>query len=84
MDAQVCYLSTEISPEDGITIAEHVARELVKRKSLSQLLPAPFRGGMCGRIEVDNTTPVMSQHQKNVKDLETNGGHSKGRWRPVA
>ena len=29
-----------------------------------------------GHIEVKNATPVMCQHQKHVKYLETDGGHS--------
>src|SRR5215472_6441486 len=32
---------------------------------------------MGGHVEVDNATPVMGQHQKYVKDLETQGRHGK-------
>jgi hypothetical protein len=28
-----------------------------------------------GHIEVQNTTPVMGQHQKHVKDLEADSWH---------
>jgi hypothetical protein len=28
-----------------------------------------------GYVEVQNTTPVMGQHQKYVKDLEADRGH---------
>src|SRR6266481_6205446 len=31
---------------------------------------------MSSHIAVDNATPVMGQHQKHVKDLETDRGHS--------
>jgi len=40
-------------------------------------VPSTPRGWVGGHIEVQNTTPVMSQHQKHVKDLETDRGHRK-------
>jgi hypothetical protein len=61
--------------EDRIAIAQQVARELVKGKSLPQLLSRPLRCRMGGPIEVKNATPVMGQHQKHIKDLETDSGH---------
>ena len=30
---------------------------------------------MRGHVEVNNAPPVVSQYQKHVKDLETQGGH---------
>jgi len=53
-----------------------VTRELVKGKSFPQLLARPLCGRMSGHIKVKNTTPVMGQYEKHVKDLETDGGHS--------
>ena len=32
---------------------------------------------MSGHIEVDDTTSIMGQNQKHVKDLETKSGHGK-------
>src|ERR1700758_658843 len=63
--------------EDGIAVAKQVRRELVKGKGLPQLLSRPFRCRMGGHIAVNNTTTVMGQYQKHVKDLETEGGHRK-------
>jgi len=77
MDSHVSYLSAEFIPEDGIAIAQQVARELVKWECVPQLLSRPFRGWMGRHVEVDNATPVMGQHQKYVKDLETQGRHGK-------
>src|SRR5215831_11940988 len=77
MDSHVSYLSAEFIPEDGIAIAQQVARELVKREPFPQLLSCPFRGRMGGHVEVDNATPVVGQHQKYVQDLETESGHRK-------
>src|SRR5713226_5021994 len=75
VDTHVSHLSSELITEDRLAVAEQVARELVKGKCLPQLLSRPLAGRVGGYIEVKNATPVMGQHQKHVKDLETNGGH---------
>jgi hypothetical protein len=48
--------------------------ELVKGKSLPQLLSRPLGGRVGGDIEMQNATAVMGQHQKHVEDLETDRG----------
>ncbi len=65
----------QVITEDCIAVAQQVARELVKGKCLPQLLSRPLGGRVGGHIEVQNAAAVMGQHQKHVKDLETNGGH---------
>src|SRR5215472_12275805 len=77
LDAHVCDLPLEFLPEDGVAIAQQVARDLLKRKRLPQLLPGPFCGWMGSHIEMKNASTVMSQHQKDVKHLETNGRYGK-------
>jgi hypothetical protein len=74
-DAHVSHLSSEVIAEDGIAVAQQVARELVKGKGLPQLLPRPLRGRVGRHIEVQDATSVMGQHHKHVKDLETDRGH---------
>src|SRR5579864_6440776 len=44
LDTHVSYLSPEGIAEDGIAVAQQVARELVKGKRFSQLLSGPLRG----------------------------------------
>ena len=63
VDAHVCDLPLEFLPEDGAAIAQQVARDLLKRKRLPQLLPGPLRRWMGGHIEMENAPTVMSQHQ---------------------
>src|SRR5215472_15277874 len=75
MDTHVSHLSSELIAEDSIAVAEEIAREMFEGKCLPQLLSRPLGGGVGGHIEVKNATTVMSQHQKHVKDLETDGGH---------
>ena len=75
LDTHVSHLSPEGIAEDGIAVAQQVTRELVEGKGLPQLLSRPFRRRMGGHVAVNNTTTVMGQYQKHVKDLETEGGH---------
>ena len=75
-DAHVSDMPSKCITEDSIAVAQQVARELVKGKGLPQLLSRPLRGWVGGHIEVQNATPVMGQHQKHVKDLETDSGQS--------
>jgi hypothetical protein len=74
-NAHAAHLFSEVIAKDRIAVAQQVARELVKGKGLPQLLSRPLRGRVGGDIEVQDATPVMSQHQKHVKDLETDGRH---------
>src|ERR1700674_5835468 len=77
LDFHVCDLPAEIIPEDGVTIAQQVAREYFKRKRFSQLLSRPLCRWVGGHIEVENAPAVMRQHQKHVKHLEANSRYGK-------
>jgi len=74
-NAHVSHLFSEVIAKDPIALPQQVTRELLKRKSLPQLLSRPLRGWVGGHVEVQNTAPVMGQHQKHVKDLEADRGH---------
>jgi hypothetical protein len=74
-DAHVSHLLSEIISKDTIAVPQQVTGELVKGKGFAQLLSRPLRGRVGGHMEVQNATPVMGQHQKHLKDLETVGGH---------
>src|SRR5207302_4461196 len=71
----VSHLVSEVLAEDRIAIAQQVTRELVKWKSLPQLLPGPLGGGVCGHVEMQNATTIMGHYQKHVKNLEREGGY---------
>ena len=81
MDAHVCDLPAEFPSKDGVAITQQVAWELVKWKSLPELLSGPFRCWVRGHIEMENAPAVMRQHQKHVKHLEANRRHGKDRAR---
>src|SRR6516162_2362284 len=74
-NAHVSHMFSEVITKDPIAVPQQVTRELLKRKSLPQLLSRPLRGWVGGHVEVQNTTPVMGQHEKYVKDLEADRGH---------
>jgi hypothetical protein len=75
-DAHVSHLFSEVRAEDGIAVAQQVARQLVEGKGLSQLLPRPLRGRVRGHVAVQNAPSVMGQNQKHIENLETYGRHS--------
>jgi hypothetical protein len=77
VDPHVFDLPAKFLSEDGVAIAQQVARDLFKRKRFSQLLSGPFRGWVGGHIEMKNATTAMTQHQKYVKHLKTNCRHGK-------
>src|SRR6184192_4107536 len=74
-DAHVSHLFSEVIAKDSIAVAQQVAGELGGGKGLPQLLSRPLGGWVGDHIEVQNATPVMSQNQKHVGDLETDSGH---------
>jgi hypothetical protein len=72
LDDHVSHLSPEGIAENGIAVAQQVARQLIKGKRFSQLLSRPFRRRMSRHIAVENASPVMSQHQKH-RELGSEG-----------
>lgn len=40
-----------------------------------QLLAGPLGGGVCSRVEVNDATAVMGQHQEDIQNPESNRGH---------
>ena len=56
-DAHLSQLFSEIMTENGITVAQQVARKLREGKGLSHLLSRPLCGWVGGNIEVQNATP---------------------------
>jgi hypothetical protein len=83
-NAHVSHLFSEVVAKDPIAVTQYITRELVKGKCLSQWLSRPRRRRMGGHSEVQNTTPVMGQHQKHVKDLEMDGWHREEVYGPAA
>src|SRR6201987_1129493 len=75
LDAHVSHLSPEGTAEDRIAVAQQGAWQLVEGEGLAQLLSGPLRGRVPGHVAVENAPTVMGQNQKDVKHLETEGGH---------
>ena len=73
--AHVSHLVSEVGAEDGVPVAQQVARQLVEGKGLPQLLSRPLRGRVRGHVAVKNAPTVMGQNQKHVKNLEMEGEH---------
>ena len=69
VDPHICDLLLEFLPEDGVAIAQQVARDLLKRKRLQQLLFGPFRRWMGGHIEMKNASTVNEPALERRKAL---------------
>src|SRR5215470_17533888 len=73
-DVHVSHPFSEVLAKDAVAVAQQVARDMVKRKGFSQLLTRPLSGWMATHVEVKNAPTIMSQDQKHVECLETDGG----------
>ena len=67
----------EIFPEDPVAITQQVAGRGVPGKGFAELLRGPLRRGISGDGKVENPAAVVSQHQKHIQDLESDGRHRK-------
>jgi hypothetical protein len=71
------YQLSEVLAVNRIAIPQQVAWELVERKGVEQLLASLLAGGVAGHVEVKDATTIMSQDQKHVEDLKTDGRDGK-------
>jgi hypothetical protein len=58
-DPQMLYPLPKGSAIDAVPIAQEILKGLVPREGLHDLLSRPFRGGMLGDVEVDDTPSMM-------------------------
>jgi len=54
------HVLAKLTAENAVAVSKHVSRDLVKRECLSQLLRRPFRSGVRGDVEMDDTSAVVS------------------------
>ena len=60
----------EVTPEDGIAIAQEVARCGVPRERLDDLLPRPLGGRVLSDVEVEHAPAVVGEHYEDEEDAE--------------
>ena len=75
VDTQRLHCRLERRTKDLIAITEEIARHLVPRKRIPELLSSPFGRRMRSDVDVDEAPAIMSQQQEHVEDLEPNGRH---------
>ena len=75
VDAHVSHVFSKVIAENRISAPQQVARDLIKRKCIPQLLSRPLGGRVAGDIEMNNAATIMGQYQKHVKDVEMHGGN---------
>ena len=65
----------EVSPVDGISIAQHISRRGVPGKGFPHLLHGPLLCGMFRHPEVQHPASLMREHHEDEQDPEGRGGH---------
>jgi site-specific DNA recombinase len=58
----------EVVAEDGITIAQQVAREPIERKRIPQLLAGPLRSGMTSYVEMNDATTTAREIENRLTE----------------
>ena len=66
-------LFAELLPVNAIAISEQIFRRSVERKRFEHLLRCPFSGGMRGDAEVDNTSAMVSENDKDEQNFKPDG-----------
>src|SRR4030095_10080259 len=72
-NSHVLQLPSHALTVDRIAVAHEISRRGIPGKSLNQLLRHPFCGWMSGNIEVDHSTPVVSEDQEDIENMERDG-----------
>ena len=75
LHAHVEDLSGEVVAEDSIPISQQIAWRRVPGERIAKLLGGPFRGRMSCDVELQYPSPLTSQHQEHVQNLEADGWH---------
>ena len=66
-DPHRLYLADKLLTEDPITVAQHITRCTLPRKSIPKLLHRPLRCRMRRDSKLENAPAIMRQHQENVE-----------------
>jgi hypothetical protein len=72
-NSHVLQLPSHALTVDRIAVAHEISWRGIPGKSLNQLLRHPFCGWMSGDIEVDHSTPVVSEDQEDIENMERDG-----------
>src|SRR3569833_602390 len=65
------YLIDKVLPENPIPIAQKILGRAVPRKDFPQKQGGPLRGRMGSHRKVHDSSALMRQHEKDIKDLES-------------
>ena len=56
---------------DAVTVADEKTRDILIREGIDDLLGRPFGVGIGSHIEVDDSSPIVRQHEKDVQNTES-------------
>jgi len=67
----------KVTAIDLVVVAEYKAARQAKRARFHHLLSRPLSRGVACDIEMEGSSPVDAQHEKDVDDVEGDGGHDR-------
>ena len=74
-DSHVFHAVLEIATVDTVAIADQESRRLVERKGFGDLLRGPLGRGIGRHVEVDDSSPVVTEYDKDVQHTEGHCRH---------
>ena len=75
MDPHALHPVPERVAVDLVTIAEEKGRRGVIREGVHDLLSRPGGGGMLGHVEVEDSPPMVGEHDQDEEHAQVSGGH---------
>jgi hypothetical protein len=74
LDPHTLHALSEGVAVDGVSVAKEIGRGGVVGKGVHDLLSSPRRGGMLGNVEVQDPTPMVSEHDEDEEHPQLSGG----------
>ena len=67
----------EIVTVDAVAITNQETRCFLVREGVDDLLGSPLGVGVCGNVEMDKASPIVTEHDEDVEDTESDGRNRK-------
>ena len=65
----------EVLAVDAVAVTDQIAGDRVSRKRSNELSAGPFSRWMFGDVEVNDTAPVVGEHEEHEQNAEPDRGH---------
>ena len=73
LDTHALHTAPKVLAVDLVAVAKEIGRSGVVRKGVNDLLSGPVGGGVLGHVEVDDSSAMVSEHDKNEEHAQACG-----------